>query len=1095
MAARALIALLCLLVLVPACSDDEGADSGTDAGNDTGGAGECGDGVLDSDEECDDDNLLSGDGCSVTCELEELCDTEGDEDGDGDADCDDSDCSREPACTGAVEDCATEGDEDGNGDADCDDAACAEDPACQETLVEDCDTEGDEDGNGDADCDDAACADDPACDETPVEDCATEGDEDGNGDADCDDAACADDPACDETPVEDCATEGDEDGNGDADCDDAACADDPACEVADLCGDGNLDDGEPYLEECDEGEETNGDDPNTCRGDCTLPTCGDGIIDDATPFEETCDDGLLNNDRAPNACRESCVLPSCGDGVVDTEYDEECEPNPALDPDEDPCDPISCELRDDTTACGSDLVVYVLGDDDRVGDATDRYRLTFELGSPESFLTAGVECGDDLPESGPEQPFLFVPSTDGTFFARTNLGSTEVDTVLYLRNGACTSGPALCNDDAELSAGSFVQFEAEAGDNVYLVVDSFVGAFGDVTLEIGEITLAAEGEACAPPFVSCDEDLTCIRTTDGRSCEDAAAPTATSIEAIGIDNGDDTFALLFRGVGADTNFDVVSFAGVVGNTDPLLDTPVAFDLAAVRYDEAGGFTTATFLAFDAVEGFETITGRFIDSAELESVEITGDFVVQTTAAEGEACDPPFAVCATGLSCLDDETLGRACAAGVEAPTILEVSTAWLAPDKLVFTASGTDAEPDVAGLSIAFLAPGGAGVVAGPIDFDFSLIEFTFDEETSLYDWSGQVVVFINNPGGFAEAAPRARVRAFDASGNLSGNIATGLAWPNVSDVGGPCDIDQATDVCANTLVCDNVVGEVGECRESRFELLDCFFTADGESIVYVWEQDALAVTDDTEAAGWFLLDTYEGATFTGTPGARFVPAEGESGVFAVTLGGVSAVLTEADTHIFCHLKTDGGRTSSYIRLDRTETRGLGESCIRGTQPFCAPGLACFTAPGADGPTCGYNTAPSIDTVTLTRESLTDASLTIDVSDPDGDLLNAYHVAWQMADGADLIIPRFLSPEEYLDPIVFGTTRSEGQILNIQVPLTPEATYWPLIESVDVRVFDLAGGENIVRVPVNLGDGDACTVGATEVPCADGLTCTGGTCE
>ncbi len=63
---------------VPATTDfcDESIDA---CGNRAGGAGVCGDGVLDPGEECDDGNLVSGDGCEPTCTLGctagiEICD-------------------------------------------------------------------------------------------------------------------------------------------------------------------------------------------------------------------------------------------------------------------------------------------------------------------------------------------------------------------------------------------------------------------------------------------------------------------------------------------------------------------------------------------------------------------------------------------------------------------------------------------------------------------------------------------------------------------------------------------------------------------------------------------------------------------------------------------------------------------------------------------------------------------------------------------------------------------------------------------------------------------------------------------------------------
>lgn len=89
------------------------------------------------------------------------------------------------------------------------------------------------------------------------------------------------------------------------------------------CGDGILDTSRG--EQCDDGP-NNSDLPNAhCRMNCSLPKCGDGFID--TSRGEQCDDGP-NNSNAPNAhCRLDCVLQRCGDGVVDE--GEECDAGPA----------------------------------------------------------------------------------------------------------------------------------------------------------------------------------------------------------------------------------------------------------------------------------------------------------------------------------------------------------------------------------------------------------------------------------------------------------------------------------------------------------------------------------------------------------------------------------------------------------------------------------------------------------------------------------------------------------------------------------------------------------------------------------------------
>lgn len=80
-------------------------------------------------------------------------------------------------------------------------------------------------------------------------------------------------------------------------------------------------------EECDEGA-ANSDEPGaTCRTTCVFPGCGDGIVD----ADEECDNGDDNADAA-DTCRTDCSLPVCGDGIRDSA--EECDDGDGIDDDE-----------------------------------------------------------------------------------------------------------------------------------------------------------------------------------------------------------------------------------------------------------------------------------------------------------------------------------------------------------------------------------------------------------------------------------------------------------------------------------------------------------------------------------------------------------------------------------------------------------------------------------------------------------------------------------------------------------------------------------------------------------------------------------------
>lgn len=108
---------------------------------------DCGDGVVDATEECDDGNTISGDGCSDVCELEVACD-----DGDQDGICDDDDLDKDNDGWSDIEedDCVTDpldpNDQpaDSDGDGICD---LLDDDPSSSTSTDDDDTIANTDSN------------------------------------------------------------------------------------------------------------------------------------------------------------------------------------------------------------------------------------------------------------------------------------------------------------------------------------------------------------------------------------------------------------------------------------------------------------------------------------------------------------------------------------------------------------------------------------------------------------------------------------------------------------------------------------------------------------------------------------------------------------------------------------------------------------------------------------------------------------------------------------------------------------------------------------------------------------------------------------
>lgn len=318
----------------------------------------CGDGDVDSGEECDDGNSVQTDGCLDDCTLARC--------GDGFVrsgveECDDGNSVQTDACLN-----------------NCKVAVCGD--GVERTGVEECD-----DGNKNetdacrSNCKDAVCGDGITC----IAASCKSGP--GGSSEDCDDGNVV---------------------NGDG------CS--GICEI-EFCGDGVINN---KTEECDDGA-GNGNAPNKCRlGTCKLPACGDGIIDDAEPFGESCDppdgsacsaecrallcgngeldpgeecdDGAANSNTAPDACRTSCKFARCGDKVVDT--GEQCDDGNQVDAD-------ACTASCKNNVCGDGVPFPGVEDcDDGAANSNtvpNACRTNCDLpGCGDNVIDAGEQCDD-----------------------------------------------------------------------------------------------------------------------------------------------------------------------------------------------------------------------------------------------------------------------------------------------------------------------------------------------------------------------------------------------------------------------------------------------------------------------------------------------------------------------------------------------------------------------------------------------------------------------------------------------------------------------------------------------------------------------------
>jgi cysteine-rich repeat protein len=352
---------------IPVCGDSTvSPNEECDDGNTVSGDGcsstctleICGNGRIDFGEQCDDGNTLSGDGCSPTCHLEvcgnqildpgEACDDGNLASGDGcDSNCTETACGNGIVTTG--EQCDDGNEIAGDGcEPDCTETSCGNGTL---TPPEQCDDGNLLSGDGcDSNCTLTACGNGI---QTAGEACDDGNALSGDGcDANCTPTACGN---AIQTLGEECDDGNLVSGDGcDANCTISACGNGITA-GSEECDDGNLTSGDGCdqnctktrcgngvvagQEECDDGNFRNGD---GCSSVCRLEICGNSIVDG----HDQCDDG---NTFAGDGCSPSCTLEVCGSGVVDP--GEECDDGNLVSGD-------GCDSNCTFTACGNGVLTH-----------------------------------------------------------------------------------------------------------------------------------------------------------------------------------------------------------------------------------------------------------------------------------------------------------------------------------------------------------------------------------------------------------------------------------------------------------------------------------------------------------------------------------------------------------------------------------------------------------------------------------------------------------------------------------------------------------------------------------------------------------------
>ncbi len=430
----------------------------------------CGDGAVGATEECDDSNLVAGDGCDAACEVE----------------------------TGWV--CPTGG------------VACNE--VCGDSLVvgvEECDDGNTADGDG---CSATCSIEAPVC---PTETLTTLGLASVTGDT------------CAEGDFDEAAGCGGTNSGGDYAVEFTAPADgtyrfstdndtrdfDTVLYIRDTCGGTELicnDDtsgGASQVELTLTVGETAviyvSGFSNACGNfalDVTELTvdpvvCGDGAVEGL----ESCDDG---NTDAGDGCDATCATEDgwdcplgaacseiCGDSLI--VGDETCDDGNTVDG-----DGCSATCSIETDGC-PDTATSTVGIDIASGDTCDL-----------ADADAAPSCATN---AAGEHTVLFTAPTDGTYIFSTINEVRSFDTILYARD-ACGGTEIDCNDDGTGSLGSELSLALASGESVVVYVSGFGTACGDFQLDVALVGGPVCGDGVAEGGEECDDG----NVADGDGC-------------------------------------------------------------------------------------------------------------------------------------------------------------------------------------------------------------------------------------------------------------------------------------------------------------------------------------------------------------------------------------------------------------------------------------------------------------------------------------------------------------------------------------------------------------------------------------------------
>src|SRR3989442_3151044 len=270
-------------------------------------------------------------------------------------------------------------------------------------------------------------------------------------------------------------------------------------------------------------------------------------------------------------------------------------------------------------------------------------------------------CGSS--GTAPEQVFQWTPTVSGTATVQTCGAGTTFDTVLYVRSGACASGPELaagCNDDACTNATGLYRASrltptVTAGQRYFSVVDGYGGAQGTFSLTITPpaptttTTTLPGGGGCSSPMVLPASGGTVSGATSGTSAlVGSCGSSGTSPERVYQWTPAVSGTATIQTCGAATTFDTVLYlrSGACATGSEVAagcnDDACANATGLYRASRLTPTVTAGQTYFIVVDGYGGVRGTF-------SLTVTppAPTTTTTTLPGGGGCSSPMVIPASG----------------------------------------------------------------------------------------------------------------------------------------------------------------------------------------------------------------------------------------------------------------------------------------------------------------------------------------------------------------------------------------------------------------------------------------------------------------